>query len=101
MDFVVGLPKTRKGFDSIWAVVDKMTKSTQFLPIKTTYGAEDYARLYIHDFVRLHGVLFSIISARGEQFTSSFKSPLSTFTKNFSKAKVCGVEQLSPFTHSA
>ncbi|KAH0746323.1 hypothetical protein KY285_007980 [Solanum tuberosum] len=44
MDFVVGLPKTRKGFDSIWVVVDRMTKSAHFLPVKTTYGAEDYAR---------------------------------------------------------
>ena len=72
MDFVVGLPKTRKGFDSIWVVVDRMTKSAHFLPVKTTYGAEDYARLYIHDLVRLHGIPLSIISDRGTQFTSHF-----------------------------
>ncbi|PBO41486.1 hypothetical protein CKX42_26515, partial [Escherichia coli] len=72
MDFVVGLPKTRKGFDSIWVVVDRMTKSAHFLPVKTTYGAQDYARLYIHDLVRLHGIPLSIISDRGTQFTSHF-----------------------------
>ncbi|KAH0728122.1 hypothetical protein KY284_003987 [Solanum tuberosum] len=72
MDFVVGLPKTRKGFDSIWVVVDRMTKSAHFLPVKTTYGAEDYARLYIHDLVRLHGIPLSIISDHGTQFTSHF-----------------------------
>ena len=49
MDFVVGLPKTRKYFDSIWVVVDRMTKSAHFLPVKTTYGAKDYAKLYIHE----------------------------------------------------
>ena len=65
MDFVVGFPKTRRGFDSIWVVVDRMTKSTHFLPIKTTYGAEKYARFYIHELVRLHGVPLSIISYRG------------------------------------
>ena len=72
MDFVVRLPKTRKGFDSIWVVVDRMTKLAHFLPVKTTYGADDYARCYIHDLVRLHGVPLSIISDHGSQFTSYF-----------------------------
>ncbi|MCF6774896.1 transposase family protein [Corynebacterium sp. MC-12] len=72
MDFVVGLPKTRKGFDSIWVVVDRMTKLAHFLPVKTTYGAEEYARLYIHVLVRFHGVPLSIISNHGAQFTSHF-----------------------------
>ena len=72
MDFVVGLPKARRGFDSVWVVVDRMTKSAHFLPVKTTYGAEEYAKLYIHELVRLHGIPLSIISDRGAQFTSHF-----------------------------
>ena len=72
MDFVVGLPRTRRQFDSIWVVVDRMTKSAHFLPVKTTFNAEEYARLYIQELVRLHGVPRSIISDRGTQFTSHF-----------------------------
>lgn len=72
MDFMVGLRKTRKAFDSIWIVVHRIMKLTHFLPVKTTYGAEDYARLYINDIVRLHGVPLSIISDHGAQFTSHF-----------------------------
>ena len=47
MDFVVGLLRTRRQHDSIWVVVDRLTKSVQFIPVKSTYKAEDYARLYI------------------------------------------------------
>ena len=72
MDFVVGLPKARRGFDSVLVVVDRMTKSAHFLPVKTTYGAEEYAKLYIHELVRLHGIPLSIISDHGAQFTSHF-----------------------------
>ena len=68
----MGLPKARRAFDSVWVVVDRMTKLAHFLPVKTTYGAEDYARLYIHDLVRLHEIPLSIISDRGTQFTSHF-----------------------------
>ena len=49
-----------------------MTKSSHFLAIKTTYSAEDYAKFYLTEIVRLHGVHFSIISDRGPQFTSHF-----------------------------
>ena len=47
MDFVVGLPKTRRQHDSIWVIINKMTKSAHFIPVKSTYRAEDYVRLYI------------------------------------------------------
>ena len=50
-----------------------MTKSSHFIPLKSTYRAEDYALLYIDDIVRLHGIPFSIISDRGAQFTSHFR----------------------------
>ena len=58
MDFVVGLPRTRRQHDSIWVIVDRLTKSAHFIPVKSTYRAEDYARLYIDEIVRWHGFLF-------------------------------------------
>ena len=72
MYFVVGLPKTLGKFDSIWVIVDRLTKSAHFIPVKVTYNAEKLAKLYISDVVRLHGVPLSIISDRGTQFTSKF-----------------------------
>ena len=65
MDFIIGLPRTRKHHDSIRVIVDRMTKSSSFLAVKNTYSAEDYARIYINEIVRLHGVPLSIISDRG------------------------------------
>ena len=72
MDFVTGLPRSQRGYDSIWVIVDRLTKSAHFLPVKTTYGVAKYAQLYIDEIVRLHGVPISIISDRGTQFTSRF-----------------------------
>ena len=72
MDFVVGLPKTLGKFDSIWVIVDRLTNSSHFIPVKMTYNAEKLAKLYISEIVRLHGVPLSIISNRGTQFTSKF-----------------------------
>ena len=72
MDFIVGLPRTQKGFDSIWAVVDRLTKSIYFIPMKTTYSIAQYVQLYIDNIMSLHGILMSIISDRGSQFTSMF-----------------------------
>ena len=71
MDFIVGLPKTLGKYDSIW-VVDRLTKSAHFIPVKLTYNAEKLVRLYISEVARLHGVPLSIISDRGTQFTSKF-----------------------------
>ena len=72
MEFVVGLPKTMGKYDSIWVIVDRLTKSAHFIPVKVTYNAEKLAKLYISEVVRLHGVPLSIISDRGTQFTSKF-----------------------------
>ena len=72
MDFVVGLPKTLGKFDSIWVIFDRLTKSAHFIPVKVTYNEEKFAKLYISEIVRLHGVPVSIISDRGTQFTSKF-----------------------------
>jgi hypothetical protein len=48
MDFIVGLPRTRTGYDSIWVVVDRLTKAAHFIPVKTTYNSAVLAELYIH-----------------------------------------------------
>jgi ribonuclease HI len=65
MDFVVGLPRIQKGHDSIWVVVDRLTKSAHFIPVRTNYGGEKLAKLYIENIVRLHGVPSRIVSDRG------------------------------------
>lgn len=72
MDFIVGLPKTSQGYDSIWVIVDRLTKSAHFLPVRTSYTYKDYAELYLSRIVCLHGVPKTIVSDRGTQFTSRF-----------------------------
>ena len=72
MDFVISLPPSRCHQDSIWVVVDRLTMSTHFLPVHTSYTAEGYARLYIRELVRLHGVPLFIISDKGTQFNLEF-----------------------------
>jgi hypothetical protein len=72
MDFVVGLPKAPSGQDAIWVIVDRLTKSAHFLPIKITHSLEKLADLYVREIVRLHGVSISIVSDRDPRFTSRF-----------------------------
>ena len=72
MDFVVGFPWTRMQNDSIWVIVDRLTKFAHFLPVKSTYLTEDYAKLYLNEIVNFYGIPLSIISDRGAQFTSHF-----------------------------
>ena len=72
MDFAVGLPKTLGKFDSIWVVVDRLTKSAHFISVRIDYNVEQLTKVYVKDIVRLHGVLLFIISDRGTQFTSKF-----------------------------
>jgi hypothetical protein len=72
MDFIVGLPHTRDGYDSIWVVVDRLTKAAHFIPVKTTYNSAVLAELYMSQIVCLHGIPKKIISDRGTQFTSHF-----------------------------
>ncbi|WVZ74219.1 hypothetical protein U9M48_022431 [Paspalum notatum var. saurae] len=74
MDFVVGLPRTQKGYDSIWVIIDRFTKSAHFLPVKTVYRANTYAELYIAKIVSLHSVPRTITSDRGSVFVSRFGS---------------------------
>ena len=72
MDFVVGLPLTGRKHGSVWVVVDRLTKSTHFLPVRTDYSLDKLAELYIKEIVRLHGIPISIISDRDPRFTSRF-----------------------------
>ena len=72
MDFITGLPRTRSGYDSIWVIVDRLTKVAHFIPVKTTYSSNKLAELYLARIVCLHGVPKSIVSDRGSQFTSRF-----------------------------
>ncbi|WMV41268.1 hypothetical protein MTR67_034653 [Solanum verrucosum] len=81
MDFIVGLPRTQRQHDSIWVILDQMTKLAHFLPVKVCYLAEDYAKLYFSEMVSLHGVPLSIISDRGTQFWKSFQKGLGTKIK--------------------
>ncbi|GJS06755.1 putative ribonuclease H-like domain-containing protein [Tanacetum coccineum] len=72
MEFVTKLPKTSSGHDTIWVIVDRLTKSTHFIPTKATDSMETLTMLYIKEIVSRHGVLISIISDRDNPFTSRF-----------------------------
>jgi hypothetical protein len=76
MDFIVGLPRTTKGFDSIWVIIDWLTKTTQFLPVKTYYPIITYAQIYVARILSLHGIPKTIVSNQGPQFVSKFWSEL-------------------------
>ena len=72
MDFIVGLPRTTKGSDSIWVVIDRLTKSAHFIPVRTKYPIRKYAELYIARIISLRGVPKTITTDRGPQFISHF-----------------------------
>ena len=72
MDFVVGLPLTRRKHDSVWVVVDRLTKSAHFLPVRTDYSLDKLAEVYISEIIQLHRIPISIISNRDSSFTSRF-----------------------------
>jgi hypothetical protein len=72
MDFIVGLPHTQAGYDSIWVIVDRLMKVAHFIPVKTTYSGAKLAELYMSRIVGLHGVPKQIVLDRGSQFTSKF-----------------------------
>jgi hypothetical protein len=72
MDFIVGLPRTSAGYDSIWVIVDSLTKVAHFILVKTMYLGAKLAELYMARIVCLHWVPNTIVSDRGSQFTSRY-----------------------------
>jgi hypothetical protein len=72
MDFIVGLPRIRDGYDSIWVIVDRLTKVAHFILVKTTYTGAKLAELYMSRIVCLHGVPKKIVSDRVTHFTCRF-----------------------------
>jgi hypothetical protein len=71
MDFITKLPRTSKGYDSIWVIVDRLTKATHFILVKTTYKGSQLAELYMAQVMSLHGVP-KITLDRRSQFASRF-----------------------------
>jgi hypothetical protein len=72
MDFVSGLLLTSRKHDSVWVIVDRLTKKAHFIPAHTKYDAKDYASIYIEHIVRLHGVPKTIKFNWGSLFMSRF-----------------------------
>ncbi|GKF00223.1 putative reverse transcriptase domain-containing protein [Tanacetum coccineum] len=70
MDLVIGLPKSSSGYDTIWVIIDILTKSAHFLPIREDYKSEKLAKIYINKIVAIHGVPVSIILDRDGRFAS-------------------------------
>ena len=79
MDFVTHFPRTQWRHDSVWVIVDRLTKSAHFLVVRMTFTLEEFYRLYIREIVRLHGVPVSIVSDRDPRF-------MTHFWKSFQKA---------------
>nr|GEX68554.1 putative reverse transcriptase domain-containing protein [Tanacetum cinerariifolium] len=72
MDFMTKLPRTSSGYDTTWVIVDRLTKSAYFLPMREDYKMDRLARLYLNEIVARHGVPILIISDCGSRFTSRF-----------------------------
>ena len=70
MDFITKLPRTSNGHDTIWVIVDRLTKSAHFIPMREMDDMETFATLYLKEIVSHHGVPISIISDRDSRFTS-------------------------------
>ena len=72
MDFVTGLPRSPKGHEAIWVIVDRMTKTAHFISVKMNYSLDQLAKIYIDEIVSLLGDPASIVSNRDPRFTSNF-----------------------------
>jgi hypothetical protein len=72
MDFIVGLPRTSHGYNSIWVNMDRLIRSAHFIPVSTTYRVRQYAELYMSHIVRYHGIPKTITSDRGSIFIARF-----------------------------
>lgn len=72
MDFIYGFPNSPKGSDTIWVIIDKLTKLPHFMPIKISFSLQRLTEIYINNIVKLHGILSYIFSYRDPRFTSIF-----------------------------
>jgi hypothetical protein len=72
MDFIMGLPHTSRRCNTIWVIVDRLTKFAHVIPVSTTYGVRQYAELYMSHIVHYHGIPKTIISHRGSIFVARF-----------------------------
>nr|GEY07994.1 retrotransposon protein, putative, Ty3-gypsy subclass [Tanacetum cinerariifolium] len=72
MDFITKLPRTQSGYDLIWVIVDRLTKSAHFIPVNEKFKTKKLAQLYLKEIVCKHGVAVSIISDRDPIFASRF-----------------------------
>ncbi|GJU19674.1 putative reverse transcriptase domain-containing protein [Tanacetum coccineum] len=72
MEFVTKFPRTSSGHDTIWVIIDRLTKSSHFLPMREDYKMDRLARLYLNEIVARHGVPILIIPDRDSRFTSRF-----------------------------
>lgn len=72
LDFIIGLPKTKRQHDSIMVVVDTLSKETQFIPVQSTFGTTTIAHISMEDIFQLHGIPKMILSDRDAKFTSNF-----------------------------
>ncbi|XP_074298169.1 uncharacterized protein LOC141628989 [Silene latifolia] len=72
MDFIAGLPRSQKGNNMIWVIIDRLTKSSHFIPMKDTWKKNQLVDVYIHHVLRLHGVPDDIVSDRDARFVSIF-----------------------------
>ncbi|GJR27834.1 putative reverse transcriptase domain-containing protein [Tanacetum coccineum] len=72
MDFVTKLPKSSQGYDTIWVIVDRLTKSAIFMPMRETDPMDKLARMYLKEVVTKHGIPVSIICDRDPRFASNF-----------------------------
>ena len=71
MDFIVGLPKVQQGYNAIWVVVDRLTKTAHFLPMTDKIDAFRLGQLYVKEIMRLHRVPKTIASGRDTRFISA------------------------------
>ena len=72
MDFITSLPKIKKQNDSIFVVIDKLSKAAHFIPVKSTYKAMNIVDIFLKEIFRLHGIPKAFISNRGVNFTGNF-----------------------------
>ena len=72
MDFITGLPMTWRQHDSIMVAVDKLTKASHFIQVKSTHKTDDIAKIFMKDIFKLHGLPKAIVSNRYVKFTSNF-----------------------------